>query len=300
MISKRNISILFLLFILCSQISAQSNPVEEEVVEQTIQGIETVAKNAIAAAFMPMTDFEKGDLLFIGSPGYLRVREVYQDPSITGDPLNGGTLGMGAGYALNDKFMVYGILTGLYLNGALEGDFFSDGPVSADTQGTFLSLFTGIGYELIESKYLSLPLFLGFNGGYYSMDVSYPEYSDSGFNFNAETSGNGFLGGMSGGLAARIKYKGFSLTPYYLYMVNFNGASVDTITEMDSLLLSDSFKINHSIDPYKGGYFGASLALKTRSGWFYNLSLKNLFPSFSKKDDAIDFTAVILSVGYIK
>lgn len=273
---------------------------EEEVVEQTIQGIEAVVKNAIAAAFIPMTDFEKGDLLFIGSPGYLTVREVYQNPTIAGAPLNGGTLGIGAGYALNDKFMVYSILTGLYLNGALEADFFSDGPVSAETKGTFLSLFTGIGYELIESKYLSLPLFLGFNGGYYSMDVIYPEYSNSGFKFNANTSGNGFLGGLSGGIAARVKYRGFSLTPYYLYMVNFNGVSVDTTTEMDSWLFSDSYEMNHSIDPYQGGYFGTSLAFKTKSGWFYNLSLKNLFPSFSKKDDSIDFTSVILSVGYVR
>ena len=83
-------------------------------------------------------------------------------------------------------------------------------------------------------------------------------------------------------------------------MVNFNGVDIDTITEMDSLLLSKSFKMNHFIDPYRGGYFGTSLAFKTKSGWFYNLSLKNLFPTFSKNDDSIDFTSVILSVGYVR
>lgn len=279
---------------------AQSNPIEKEVVEQTIAGIEAVAKNAIAAAFIPMTDYDKGDLLFIGSPGYLRVREVYQNPPITGDPLNGGTLGMGAGYAVSDRFMIYNILTGLYLKGALEADFFSDGPVSADVTGSFLSLFSGVGFEAVQSKYLSLPLFLGFNGGFFSTSVIYPGPSAGGLSVAAKTSGRGFLGGISGGLAAKIKYKGFSVTPYYLYMANFNGANLETRASIDSFLYSEIYEIDHEIDPYRGGYFGVSAGLKTKSGWFYNLSLKNLFPSLSQKDDAIDFTAVILSVGYAK
>ncbi len=296
----RSIFILIFFISIAVNVSAQTNPIESEVVDRTVSGLETLARTAISASFIPLSDYDKGDLLFIGSPGFMKIRDAYQSPEISGDPLYGGTLVLGAGYALSDRFMVYGIFTGLYTDGTLSASWTGDEKLEASARMSFFSLFGGVGYEVLETEYFSLPVYLGLNTGIISLNLEYPDITEGIFTYSGSTSGTDFLTGFSGGIAAKVKYRQFSLSPYFLYMVNFNGAEFKTETEVTAGAYSDSLELTHSIDPYRGAYFGLTLGVSSRTGWFYNLSLKNLFPNFlkDKSDDAVDFTAVILTVGF--
>ncbi len=298
--SKKFIFIICLTVFCLNGLSAQTNPIESEVIDQTISGIESIARAVISAAFTPLTDYDKGDLLFIGSPGFIKIRDVYQSPSIKGDPLYGGTLGVGAGYALGDRLMVYSIFTGLYAGGVLTGSYGGSGEQEAAAGMGFYSLFSGFGYEVIESEYFSLPVYIGLNTGIITLNLDYPEMDEGIYSFKGSTKGSDFLAGVSGGVAAKFKYRQFSLSPYFLYMVNFNGAEFTTDYRWTAGFTSGEGQLTHSIDPYRGAYFGLSAGISSKSGWFYNLSLKNLFPNFFKDNssDAIDFTAVILTIGF--
>jgi len=284
---------------------SQSNSLEKEVVDTVIEGIETIAVTVINSAFTPMTDYEKGDLMFTASPGFFNIRKVYNNPEIRGDKLFGYTFGAGAGYALTDRLMAYGIFSGLLIDGSLEADFYGTAgdPAGADTNYQYYSLFSGMGYEVVSREFLSLPVYLGLNTGYYSLSLDPDSLVVSGFGSpvttTVRTEGSGFLSGLSGGVAARFKYKGFSLAPYYLYMVNFNGTTVRSDITVDAGGLPLRSSVSHKIDPYMGGTFGFSAAYKTRKGWSFNLSLKNLFPWFtSDRDDAFDMTSAVFTVGY--
>ena len=283
-------------------IFSQSSPLEEKMVDAFIEGIENIAVTAVKSAFTPMSDYERGDLLFITSPGYFMVNQVYQDPYVSSDDAKGYTFGTGIGYALSDRVLLYGIVSGLFLDGTFKSEFYgsSYGYIAVDTQFQYYSLFAGAGYEVLESRYLNIPVFAGLNGGYYSLQadldplyLTIPSPSTTTVNLD----GSGLLAGVSGGIAADIHIGGVSLVPYYLYMVNFNGTELDAgiKNSLSPIGISESY----SVDPYRSGMLGFSAGYRMKSGWGFSLSLKNVIPLLEDdSDDATDMTSFIFAVSY--
>ena len=281
---------------------SQTSPLEDYAVEAFIEGVENIAVSVIQSAFTPMSDYEEGDLLFIASPGYFTFDQVYKDPEVSTDDGSGYTFGAGAGYAVSDRVLLYGILSGLSLNGTLDSEFYGsgEGNVSADLSFLYFSLFTGAGYEVLESRYLNIPVFAGLNCGYYSLQADMDPYIAGPVTTTVSLDGSGMLAGVSGGIAADIHIGGVSLVPYYLYMMNFNGTELDArISAKNGMIPLGSLSESHNVDPYRGGMLGFSAGYRMKSGWGFSFSLKNLLPLFEDdSDDANDMTSIIFAVSY--
>ena len=306
---KIKVMVPLIILLLSFELSAQTT-LEKEVADVFIQGIEKVVLTVIDSAFSPMVEYEQGELLFIGSPGFFDIRKLHEAPRVEGDGLYGYTLGAGAGYALTDRIMTYGILSFLKIDGTAEADLFGPwaAPTGIDTDYGFLSFQGGLGYELLSCGVFSLPIYAGVSASYYNLEAVSETESVPSYSATATTStvieGQGMLFGFSGGVAAQFQIAGFFFTPYYLFLANFTGASVESETVVTTTVpaLTVPYTADHNLDPYMGGTFGLKLGYTSKRGWSFGLSLNNLIsiPWGDEEDDSNDFTSVIISVSYFR
>jgi hypothetical protein len=228
--TSRAVILLILLAGFGTNLHAQLAPEDltaSEAVQEVANGITTVAEMIISDSFTPMTGFDEGDLTFIASPALFRIEQAHEDPLVEGKDLGGWSAGVGAGRAFRDRWLVYGILSGMHMNGGLELQPYEVVPdrVEADASYNFISLNGGVGYELFEKSWLSVPVFFGPHLQFYSAEIVPEETSEfiisDTYAFTSTVTGSGLMFGVSGGIAAYVEVLGrFAFTPYILGLAN--------------------------------------------------------------------------------
>lgn len=279
-------------------LSAQS--LEEAVVEEALERQETLALEMVNQAFTPMTEFKAGELHFTAAGGLFDITRLNGSPEIKGAPLTGIPAGAGIGLALSDQLLLYTAWTGIFLQGTITGDFFGMGAHPAETGYQLHNLFAGAGFELLQTGTeqefgLTLPLYLGFNASFYDGHLT-PEPITVPVDalLEATTAGSGFLLGLSGGGALKLRYRGFSLIGFVVIMQNFNGASFSTETRLNG---SSSASSTHSVSPYAGGTAGLRLLYANRRGWHAGISFGTGVQWDGSGED-LQYRSLIISAGY--
>jgi len=275
---------LLLPLMLQAQLSSQDMNASEAAGE-AVDGIASVAEMIISDSFTPMTEYDRGDLSWTGSAALFKIEQAHEEPLVEGRDFGGWSAGMGAGHAVRDRWLLYGILSGMHMDGTLFMQPYESvtDKVETDTRFSFLSLNGGLGYEVFENSWLSLPVFFGPHLQYYSVslspdDAAFVDGPDT-YTFTSSITGNGLLFGFSGGAAAYIKVLGrFAFTPYVIGMANLTGPDIQAEITATGAALPFPFTYTSSVqtDPLCAVMFGLDVGYRSRSGWTYSFALGDL------------------------
>jgi hypothetical protein len=183
---------------------------------KTIDGITNIAASIVVDSFVPMTHYNEDNYVVSIVPAYFTVQKAYDDPEINGNELKGYGAGTGFGYATSDRMLIYGIAAYMHFDGRLSSAFYKGldaNNYQMKVDYSIISLYSGIGYDVVESSSFSLPLFAGIFIQKYNGTGSLPEISNTKLSVNSSAT----LFGVSLGIAPSFKYNDlFKITPYYL------------------------------------------------------------------------------------
>lgn len=189
---------------------------------KTIDGITNIAASIVADSFVPMTHYNEDNYMVSIVPAYFTVQKVYDDPEINGNDVKGYGAGTGFGYATSDRMLIYGIAAYMHFDGRLSSAFLKglDANIyQMKVDYSIISLYSGIGYDVVESSEFSLPLFAGIFIQKYNGTGSLPEILDTKLSVDSSAT----LFGVSFGIAPSFKYNDlFKITPYYLVSYSLN------------------------------------------------------------------------------
>ncbi|MEW6527587.1 MAG: hypothetical protein AB1444_13110 [Spirochaetota bacterium] len=189
---------------------------------KTIDGITNIAASIVADSFVPMTHYNKDNYMVSIVPAYFTVQKAYDDPEIKGKDLKGYGAGAGFGYATSDRMLIFGIAAYMHFDGRLSSAFYKGldaNNYQMKVDYSIISLYSGIGYDVVESSEFSLPLFAGIFIQKYNGTGTLPEIS----NIKLSVDSSATLFGVSFGIAPSFKYDDlFKITPYYLVSYSLN------------------------------------------------------------------------------
>ena len=288
--------IIFLFFTLLPlALFGQSAP-DDQAAEALMGGTEKIARKMISAAFVPFTDYSRGDILSGGALGYTRIDKVWSDPEITGDNLTGITLGGGAGYALTDQLALYAAADLLSVSGRLSSTFYGTGETGAGLNLLMGNIFAGAGYDFIKRGPFSLPLYLGLHCSAYSLNAGLDEETISGSAVESSLSAGGLTPGISGGLAGEARVGKMILGGYFLYMADFTGLSGEAEIKADGVTLPGSYV--YETDAYSGSTFGLSLKYSPAKNWTLGLDFSDFLPFGEQGDSAVEMSTLAVTLTY--
>jgi len=289
---KRISVFIFFIFAFClfhgqvfSQTLTEYNTLAGQVMSKGIDGISNIAASIIADSFTPMTHYKKGDFVVTGVPAWFDVKKAYDSPDIKGKDFTGIAGGIGAGYALTDDFMLYGIAAFIKMNGDLYGDYYGSysPPLKADTDYSLFSFFAGAGYDIFSGSW-SMPVFAGLSVQHYNAKINLPGQSITvpiAGTLETEFSGSGLLAGATAGIAlSKTFLDSIRITPYFLYMLSFNKPELNnktTITSGSSL----SHESKTKGEQVSAGMLGLCLTLLSEKNYSVSVSLGGLITSSS-------------------
>jgi len=301
------IVICFLVFV---PLAAQSFPYSSDATEKAVKSIEDISASIISDSFSPMTHYSGGEATCSVTPSYFTVDRIMEDPDVDCKDFSGGALGAGGGYALTDDFMAYVILAGMKMSGDMEyaayGDVFPVIKSSGDY--SLVSLFGGGGYDLLNNDIFSIPVYFGAQVQYYSVDIkSDPVTWTFGptYDVDMKTSGSGMLYGVSGGAAVSVKIlKKLKITPYFLYIHNFNSTDLDSEASLEiSGVPIGSQKFSLDVDPVSAYMTGLNIGYIGDSGFSFSVALGSMLTSLAgygseASANGVDMKSVVVILSY--
>lgn len=294
---------ILIVFIVSIFLSIAASPIKAQVwdkdpAEAAVQGIINVTSSIISDSFTPMTHYSEGDWNMTLVPAYFTVSRVFDDPDLRGDDLKGWELGFGGGYALSDRWLLYGIFAAMRIEGEVYDNDYAD--FRADTTYTLYSLNAGFGYDIIngDSKW-SLPLFFGISIERYSADIglppiTFPIYTE------VDVSGEGMIYGLSGGVAVSREFLGaVRITPYFLMLRSINQPELTA----NFTALPIPYEINFKLDPVNASMFGLNVTYVTDSSFSISISAGGYLTSSSGfyNDaflDGLRMKSVVIAITY--
>ncbi len=286
---------------------AQSDYGMSEATEEAVGAITGVAEMIISDSFSPMTGFDEGELRFVASPALFRIDKVHEDPEIGADDLGGWSFGAGVASARSDRLLLYGIASAMRITGTVELEPYEgvDERVEADVDYSLFSLLGGVGYELYESRALSIPAFIGPQLLYYSGSVEPETLESGGYTVESSLSGAGLIPAISGGIAAAIEILGtVKITPYVLGLVSLSGTSLEAqITATHDSLPTYSDDEEVSVEPTVAAMFGLDMGYHSAAGWSVSLALGDLIAYLTGTGNTVaagglEMRPLILIVSY--
>ena len=283
--------ILAIILLITSALAAYSFPYDSAYSEKAVNSIEDISASIISDSFSPMTHYSAGDKVFSAVPAYFTIDRIMKDPDIDGKDLKGGAFGAGGGYALTDQFMAYCIIAGLKISGDLQYPAYGEQLDVIKSSGDY-SLFNalaGFGYDLFSDDVFSIPVYFGANLQYYSAElksdpVSWTDLLMNTYTVDMETSGDGFLYGVSGGIAVSAKiYSKVKITPYLLYIHNFNSADMNAEASLanSNPLLSGKEKFKLDVEPVSAFMTGLNVGYIGDSGFSASVALGSMLSSLT-------------------
>ncbi len=313
---KRKIaSTLTLLFGLTVALSAQLTSSDlqlEDAPEKAVDAITSVAEMLISDSFSPMSRYAAGDFYSTISASLFDIVGLHDKQEIKTKGIGGWTLGGGGGYALTDRWLVYGILAGTSIEGEIEVDTYEaiDRRIEADTSYSLISMHGGLGYELVDTSWVSVPLFLGPQIQFYGFEITPEEQSTeigpATAEFSSKIAGNGMLYGVSGGAAASLTLFGrAAITPYILGLAVLNEADYEAEVTATTNLLSERLSRTEefSVGPIYATMFGLDVGYKDPKGWGVSFALGDLISYItgygnSLSSGGVEMRPLILIISY--
>jgi hypothetical protein len=302
---------LFLASALFAQISDTDLRLEKSQ-KKVVDGITSVAEMLISDSFSPMSRYETGDFRGTVSASLFDIVGLHDERRVKTNKIRGWTLGGGGGYALTDRWLVYGILAGMSVEGEVEMDSYEavDRRGKADTAYSLISLHGGLGYQMVNTSWVSVPLFLGPQIQYYGFDII-PETQSTTIGattaeFSSEIAGNGLLYGVSGGAAASFSIFGRAvITPYVLGLAVLNKADYEGEVTATTSLPSERFSRTEefSVGPIYATMFGLDVGYNDPGGWGVSFALGDLIAYMtgygnSLSSGGVEMRPLILIVTY--
>ncbi|MCP4133800.1 MAG: autotransporter outer membrane beta-barrel domain-containing protein [bacterium] len=292
--------------------SAQTFTWDTDVAQKGVKGIANVAASIVSDSFTPMTHYGESDLTISLVPAWFNIKKAYDDPEVNGNDLTGFALGGGAGYALNDRWLLYGILSYMSISGGLSGNLYGDTVPAVETDMSYniFSLAAGTGVDLIsDNSRWSIPLYLGLVFMRYGVEMTFPQYQyatgpDAYVDVSVEDSS--FLMGFSAGIAVSCKlFDLFKLTPYLLFMRSFNQPELTgTITSSGGVLpLPVTAEQSITIDYVNACMFGLNISGAITSAFSVSVSVGGLLSSstsFYNKTflNGLKMTSIVVALTY--
>jgi len=296
-------------FILLFSLPIFAEQWDSSVAEKGVDGIANVASSIIADSFVPMTHYNQGELTATLVPAYFDIQKAYDDPEVEGEELTGYSVGLGAGYALTDRWMLYGILAHMRIKGDMKGDFYPEVATSEEvTVGTDYSLtalYGGAGFDLLgDNSTFSIPVYAGLFVQRYDVSLSLPEEPISSIKPKAD--GSGFLTGGSISIAISMKImEMFKVTPYYLYSRSFNKPEVEATVDTPLPPPFNNVSQTMKMDPVSAGMAGLALTWMTTDSFSISISMGGWLTSASKwyNDkflNGLEMKSVVVALSYTK
>ncbi len=296
-----------LLFIPCTLRAQVFDGYTSAVSKKAVKSIEYIASSIISDSFTPMTGYSSGDSVYTASPSLFTADRLYDSPKIKGRDFLGAALGAGWGRAINDRLMGYVIMAGMGLSGNMEMETYGStySSLGNETEYSLFHLSAGAGYTLYKIDFLSLQVYAGLHAQYYSAEIKTDPVPWTAYTVSNTTSGSGLLFGVSGGAAASFSiWNNFFITPYFLYIQNFNRASMTADLELSGMIPA-SYSEKFNIPPLSSWMTGLSIGYKNDSGFSFSLSAGGLISSLTgfgskSSSDGLELKSIVLVFTYTR
>jgi hypothetical protein len=290
-------------FILLFSLSIFAQQWDSSVAEKGVDGIANVASSIIADSFVPMTHYNHEDLVITLVPAYFDIQKAYDDPEVGGKDLTGYSAALGAGYALSDRCMAYGVLAHMNIKGDMEGKFYpelSNEKYRLKTDYSLTALYGGMGFDLLgDNSTLSIPIYAGVFVERYDVSLSLPE--ESGYRVTADDTGYLYGGSLAVALSWKIMEM-FKLTPYYLYSISFNKPEI-TAKASTSVPFPYTKSQTMTMDRVNAGMAGLALTWMTTDAFSVSVSLGGWLTSqtgwYNEKFlDGLEMKSIVVALSY--
>lgn len=279
---------------------------------------------------LPMTRYERGNWQVAVKPTYLKVNELFHRRGgiHKGEDMKGWGGSAALSYALTDRWLVYGILTGAQLSGKSSGKDvsspFMPSNWTADDipnyqnqiEGTVsvYNLNSGIGFNMIGNSAgrWSIPLFLGFFVQQVKADLKAGAASTIDLTYYpnglppVDYTGNNTQPGASVGLAAACNVtKRIQVTPYFMAAKVFSKSKFkQTVTGVHPadapppswpVGYTDESQLRHGAQETLFPIFGLNLTYRP---WGLAFGLGGLIPLLSPEDSYDGLKLTKFSITY--
>ncbi len=113
-----------------------------------------------------------------------------------------------------------------------------------------------------------------------------------------------FMYGLSGGIAVSAKiYNMFKITPYYLYLHNFNSSDMKSKITMTGIGLPVPQDYKFEVDPVSAGMLGLNIGLVSDSGYSISIALGSMLTSLTgygsrASDNGVIMKSYVLIISY--
>lgn len=303
------LSVIVCVYLLMFQLKAYSQSLDygankgSELTEDAVQGIENVTASIISDSFTPMTHYSKGDYVFSLVPAYFEVNRLFDESELEGDDLNGYALGFGGGYALSDRFMLYGIFAGLNMEGDIYSEEFPD--YKAGAEYSMYAFLAGLGFDIIDLSGWSVPLYLGLCVQRYDAEIIPPSFSFSSLTAEVKVTGSGLLYGPTAGIAvSKELFSILRVTPYFLMLWNMNKPELTaeaTARVPPFFEYKDKYKLE--MEEVRTSMFGLNITYLSTESLSFSVSAGGLISSgtnyYNEKFlGGLDMMSIVIAISY--
>ena len=224
------------LVVMCTgHAGAQSLDLGADLSKKAMQGIISVTSTIVADTFTPMTHYREGEWTVSLVPAWIDVKQAYDDPVLRGDRLRVLGGGLGGGYALSDRWMLFGIGAYADMDGGIHAKGLGVYRIDVDYGlGAFIA---GAGFDLIEGGgAFSIPVYAGACVQGYRAGIDPPALPLSlpGIQqvLDARLSGTGALYSLIGSVALSCDlFDMIRITPYYVFIRSLNRPELRAVTD---------------------------------------------------------------------
>ncbi len=289
---------------------AQGLDLGADLSKKAMQGIISVTSTVVADTFTPMTHYREGEWTASAVPAWIDIKQAYDDPVIRGDRLRALGCGLGGGYALSDRWMLFGI--GAYMD--IDGGTHAKGlgGYRIDVDYGLGALIAGAGFDLIGGGGpFSIPVYAGACVQGYRARIDPPALPlvlpGSAQVLDARLSGSGALFSLIGSVALSCDlFDTIRITPYYLFIRSLNRPELRAVTDYTILSpLAAAYPVKSALrfDYITANMLGLKIGLLPSGSISVSVSIGGMIMTavkgYSEAHNGIRMISAVLAVTYM-